>query len=105
MANVPFGHAACATRAVSSGMGPNSRGYMDMVLLLTQTFFDDFFLALYHSSIACIRQQSPKKEGGVVLVCSRVGIMRLGSVVVIFTNIWQKFSNVERKVTLIVTHL
>ena len=48
---------------------------------------------------------TPKKEGGVVLVCSRVGIMRLGSVVVIFTNIWQKFSNVERKVTLIVTHL
>ncbi len=29
-----------------------------MALLLTQTFFADFFLALYHSSIACIRQQS-----------------------------------------------
>src|SRR6266566_9819604 len=39
-------------------MVPNSRAYIDMTLLLTCTLFDDFFLALYHSSIACIRQQS-----------------------------------------------
>ena len=34
-----------------------------MALLLTQTFFDDFFLALYHSSISCIRQQSLSSIG------------------------------------------
>ncbi len=67
MAKVPFGHAARATRAVSSGMVPNSWGYIDMALLLTQALFDDFFLLLYHSSIAFIRQQSLQcmKEGKV----------------------------------------
>jgi hypothetical protein len=29
-----------------------------MVLLLTCALGEDFFLALYHSTIACIRQQS-----------------------------------------------
>ncbi len=29
-----------------------------MALLLTYTLFTDLFLALYHSSISCIRQQS-----------------------------------------------
>src|SRR6266567_5150118 len=43
MANVPLGHAARATRTVSSGMGPNARGYIDMVLLLTSALFGLFF--------------------------------------------------------------
>src|SRR5947209_14355071 len=59
MARVPFGHAARATRAVSSGMVPSSRGYMDMVLLLPHALFPDFFLALYHSSISGIRHNGP----------------------------------------------
>src|SRR5437667_12207772 len=63
MAKVPFGHAARATRAVSSGMVPNSRGYIDMALLLTYTLFTDLFLALYHSNISCIRQQSLSTVG------------------------------------------
>jgi hypothetical protein len=63
MAKVPFGHAARATRAVSSGRVPSSRGYIDIDLLLTSTLLTGLFLALYHSSMACIRQQSPVKRG------------------------------------------
>src|SRR3989442_15214885 len=58
MANVPFGQAARATRTVSSGMLPSSCGDIDIALLLFSTLLADFFLTLYHSSIACIRQQS-----------------------------------------------
>src|SRR6266516_3960199 len=63
MAKVPFGHAARATRAVSSGMGPNACGYIDMALLLSPTLLADFFLTLYHFSLSCIRQQSPASIG------------------------------------------
>src|SRR6266568_3851059 len=63
MAKVPFGHAARATRAVSSGMGPNACGYIDMALLLSPTLLADFFLTLYHFSLSCIRQQSPESIG------------------------------------------
>jgi hypothetical protein len=34
-----------------------------MALLLTHTLFGDFFFALYHSSISCIRQQSLSSIG------------------------------------------
>src|SRR5438874_2420913 len=58
MASVPFGQAARATRTVSSGIVPSSWGYIDITLLLLASLLADFFLPLYHSSIACIRQQS-----------------------------------------------
>src|SRR5947209_19717866 len=58
MAKVPFGHAAWATRMVSSGMLPSAWGYIDMELLLPDSLCANFFLVLYHSSISCIGQQS-----------------------------------------------
>src|SRR3989442_7204912 len=75
MAKVPFGHAARATRAVSSGMVPSSWGYIDIALLLTHTFFGDFYLLLYHSSISCIRHQSLTRVG----FLKRAGRQRLSS--------------------------
>jgi hypothetical protein len=57
IASVPFGHAARATRIVSSGMLPNACGYIDIMGLLPQALFTNLVPALYHSSMTGIRQQ------------------------------------------------
>ena len=44
MANVPFGQAARATRAVSSGMVPSPLAYIDIDILLTLLLFAAFSL-------------------------------------------------------------